>query len=248
MIQSAGNSGQPRDLHESAIGIEFFYPALHTSNSKSKTLKRKLMKNLALLSATSALMFATGSLQANEWFDSPEKPLYVQALGGLNFLEAKCGYGSRLSTKVGYVVSGSIGYELSNGLRAEAEVAFRRNTADTIHFFGGNYPIDMHYQTTSYMGNLLWDISLCRFGLNIERYRPFIGAGIGCDQQYYETNDFHGCVRAKNAIFAWQVMAGISYELYENWNLSLGYNFHKPGTTGVYNQAVTLAVKHNFCL
>ena len=192
------------------------------------------MKNRALLLANAAVILSTNFLQADGWFESSETPFYVQALGGLNFLEAKCGYGSHLSTKIGYVVSGSVGYELANGLRAEAEVAFRRNNADNIHFFGGDYSIDMHYQTTSYMGNLLWDISLCRFGWGLGRYRPFIGAGAGCDQQYYETNEFHGCVRAKNAVFAWQVMAGINYAFSDRWNLALGYNFHKPGTCLLY--------------
>lgn len=206
------------------------------------------MKKLAFLLATSIQLFTQTSLQADQWFCPAENPVYIQALGGLNFLNAKCGYGSHLSTQIGYLASGSVGYEFANGLRAEAEVAFRRNTADNIHFFGGDYPLDMHYQTTSYMGNVLWDISLCRFGWDLGCYRPFVGAGIGCDQQYYETNDFHGCVRAKNAIFAWQVMAGIGYELSSQWKMSLGYNFHKPGTTGIYNQAVTLAVKYNFCL
>ena len=44
------------------------------------------------------------------------------------------------------------------GLRLEAEYAFRRNAIRKIHFFAEGSSKHGHFQTSSYMANLLWDL------------------------------------------------------------------------------------------
>ncbi len=46
-----------------------------------------------------------------------------------------------------------------------------------------------HFQTSSYMANLLWDLPLSSWGCAFWNIQPFIGAGIGYDfQQMHSSN------------------------------------------------------------
>ena len=75
------------------------------------------------------------------------------------------------------------------GLRLEAEYAFRRNAIRKIDFYAEGSSKHGHFQTSSYMANLLWDLPLSSWGCAFWNIQPFIGAGIGYDfQQMHSSN------------------------------------------------------------
>ncbi len=71
---------------------------------------------------------------------------------------------SKTKYKAGYIIAGSLGYCWNYGLNLEAEYAFRRNEIKKIHFFGQGSSKHGHFQTSSYMANLLWDLPLSTWG------------------------------------------------------------------------------------
>lgn len=170
---------------------------------------------------------------------------YAQVLGGLSFLDAECGYGSKLDMNTGCLISGSLGYRLPYGLRGEGEIAYRLNKSKNIDFFDEKFAIDLKYKTVSVMANLLWDLPLHLLNVNLGAFTPYIGVGGGYDNQHLSTDDFHRCIRAKNGIFGWQLMGGIRFQCSSSWDISLGYNYHASGTKGIRYQAVTLGASYN---
>ena len=167
---------------------------------------------------------------------------YAKVLGGANFLQNTTIDGNKAFYQPGYVFAGSLGYCWRNyGLRLEAEYAFRRNAIDKIHFITQGSSTHGHFQTSSYMANLLWDLLGCSFW----KIQPFIGAGIGYDsQKMHATNsriDFH----QKWNRFAWQAMAGFAFSIFRNAELTLEYQFHEGGGH-FYNHAVAAGFVYKF--
>ena len=93
-------------------------------------------------------------------------------LGGANFLQSTAIDGNKSYYQTGYIIAGSLGYCWRDGLRLEAEYAFRRNAIRKIDFFGEGSSNHGHFQTSSYMANLLWDVPLAR-GVRILEYPTF---------------------------------------------------------------------------
>jgi len=91
--------------------------------------------------------------------------------------------------KTGYLVSGSLGYSWSYGLRLEAEYAYRRNSLKNFHFFGRTFSLDGYFQSSSYMANLLWGLPLSSWGCYFWQIQPSIGAGVGYDVQQIHANN-----------------------------------------------------------
>ena len=129
------------------------------------------MKKNILLLLMSLLFFMAGDAQAQEWCDEDlcysednccvhETNFYAKILGGANFLQNTEITENKSTYQTGYIIAGSLGYCWRNGLRLEAEYAFRRNTIRKIDFFVEGSSKHGHYQASSYMANLLWDLPL----------------------------------------------------------------------------------------
>ncbi len=73
--------------------------------------------------------------------------------------------------------------------------------------------------TNSLMTNAYYDVPLS------DVIRPYIGAGVGLG--HIKSNIFG--VSKSTTNFAWQLMAGINYDLTEHWKLDLGYNYISYG-------------------
>lgn len=201
------------------------------------------MKKNILLLLTALLSLVKVGVQAEEesFCCSDERNFYAKILSGVNFLQST----NNATYKTGYIVSASLGYYYCYGLRLEAEYAFRRNAIRKIHFFGEGSSHHGHFQTSSCMANLLWDLplSFCECW-NIQ---PFIGAGIGYDfQQEHSSNsrvDFH----QKWNHFAWQLIAGFAYPIFCNTDITLEYKFHQGGCH-FYNHSLGVGLVYNFGL
>jgi opacity protein-like surface antigen len=146
---------------------------------------------------------------------------YGELCGGVNFLQTKTRHDIKLIENPGYIIGASIGIHACYGLRLEAEFAYRKNFLNKIRFLGLNFRRNGHFESFSYMGNMLWDFPLkCIF-------RPYIGGGIGYDFQQSVTRSVGLDGKKNKKDFAWQVMAGLKYEFLFLLNISLEYKYHQ---------------------
>jgi DNA invertase Pin-like site-specific DNA recombinase len=164
-----------------------------------------MKKNIQLL-VMSLLFFMTADAQAQEWCaeDSnciDETNFYAKILGGANFLQNTSLEGNKSTYQTGYVVAGSLGYCWHYDLRLEGEYAFRRNGIRKINFFGEGFSRHGHFQTSSYMANLLWDLPLSSWGCTFWDIQPFIGAGIGYDFQQMRSSNSRIVFHQSGTIF-----------------------------------------------
>lgn len=196
------------------------------------------MKKTILPLLISLLFFMT--VDAEEWFEEDiwccediccfdETPFYAKVLGGVNFLQNTSIQGNRASYQKGYIFAGSLGYSWCNGVRLEAEYAYRRNAISKIHFCGQGCSKRGHFQASSYMANLLWDLPLSTWWCAFGEIQPFLGAGIGYDFQKMHSANSSIIFNQKWRHFAWQVMAGFAFPIFCNAELTLEYQFHQGG-------------------
>ncbi|MBR5482753.1 MAG: porin family protein [Alphaproteobacteria bacterium] len=105
----------------------------------------------------------------------------------------------------------SIRTELEYNKKADIESSFS-------DFIGDTYKTKI--ETQSFMFNAYYDINT---GTN---FTPYIGGGVGCAQikaqdQYW--SEFYGDI--KDTVFSWQVGAGISYSINDNFVVDAGYRY-----------------------
>lgn len=173
--------------------------------------------------------------------------IYTKVFGGANFLQTETSGGVSTRYSPGYVVSGSLGYRWGYlGLRVEAEYAYRRNSLRNIHFLGRTFSLNGHFQSSSYMANLLWDLPLYNWGCDFYGIEPFIGGGVGYDVQRIHGSNAGLTLSDKKRGFAWQVMAGLGYPIFCNTYLSLEYKFHKGRLSHLYNHSLGLGLNFSF--
>lgn len=208
------------------------------------------------------LLMSAASLRADSYdccYDDccyDENNLYVEIFGGANFLQVGTPKKHiHPSYDTGYMIDGAIGYRWNCGPRVEFEYAYRRNNLDNIKIYDTNYHPHGHLQTSSYMGNFLWDFNLAQWGYNCWDITPFIGAGIGYDVQQIkahrevvETTDVDPNFHKEKKGFAWQVIAGLGYPIMCNANITLEYKFHRGPLTHVNNHTVGVGLVYQFNL
>lgn len=173
-------------------------------------------------------------------------PLYFEILGGANFLQTQTSDGVLANFKTGYIVSGALGLKACYGWRGEFEYAFRKNSLKSLHFFGRTFPVSGHFQSSSYMANLLWDLPLDSWGCPTFCLRPFLGAGIGYDYQMISGGNDAMTYKQHKKGFAWQVMAGIGYSIFCQLDLSLEYKFHQGALKHLYNHDLGLGLTYSY--
>ncbi len=171
---------------------------------------------------------------------------YVEGFGGANFLQNTTIDGNKTSYESGYVFSGMLGFSWNQcGLRLEGEYAFRRNAIKKMHFITQGTSHHGHFQTTSYMGNLLWDLPLCWLGCPMWKVQPFIGLGLGYDSQKVHSSNSFVDFHQKWHHLSWQTMAGFAFPLFRNAQLTVEYKFHQGGSH-FYNHSVGLGFVYKF--
>lgn len=181
----------------------------------------------------------------SDWMD--ETNFYGKIFGGANFLQKSRRSEIKSTFKTGYIVAGALGVRSCYGLRLEAEYAYRRNTLKKIHFSGRPFSMHGHFQTSSYMANLLWDLPLCSWGCAFWDIQPFIGAGLGYDFQRIHSSNSRFVYSQKWNHFSWQLMAGVAYPIFCNTELTLEYKFHQGGCH-FYNHSIGVGLVYQFGL
>lgn len=194
---------------------------------------------LTLLASTAvvALAFTAPAQAAGNW--------YVGFFGGANWVDDHS-FSAATSPTVsadtltwstdgdtGFVVGGAIGLNLSgmaNGLRAEIEVAYRQNKVDGAWITNTTTPtavssgtLDFDHSTFSVMANAWYDFDL-------GGVRPYLGGGVGwaeteLDGQYL--GGVTGPFDFKDDGFAWQLGAGVNFDVSPNVQMGIGYRYFK---------------------
>lgn len=192
-----------------------------------------MKKNIQLLLMSLSLLLAAAA-QAQEFLDEDfcctnETDFYAKVLGGVNFLQNTEINGNKSTYQAGYIIAGSLGYCWNYGLCLEAEYAFRRNAISKIHFFSQGSSRHGHYQASSYMANLLWNLPLSLWGCTYCDIQSYIGAGIGYDFQQMHSSNHRIIFHQRWKHFSWQVMAGLAFPIFCNAEIDLEYKFHQGG-------------------
>ncbi|WP_404382911.1 OmpA family protein [Caenispirillum salinarum] len=116
----------------------------------------------------------------------------------------------------GWGALGSLGYAWGNGLRTELEFSWRQNQADAI----GGTDLGGEVKTMAGMVNVLYDID---FGLP---FKPYVGAGAGAARVAFDDVTAGATTIDEGELgFAWQGIAGASYSLGANTDLTLDYRY-----------------------
>ena len=174
------------------------------------------------------------------------KNVYAKIYGGANFLQSTSISGNHATYDAGYIFAGSLGYCWLYGLHWEGEYAFRRNAIHKISFVSQGDSKDGHFQTSSYMANMLWYVPLSSWGYGCCNFRPLIGVGIGYDFEQMSASNSLIIFNQKWHVFAWQAVAGLAYTPFCNTELTLEYKFHQGDH--FYNHAIGIALTYKYGL
>lgn len=204
------------------------------------------MKKNTLLLLIPFLFFTTAQTHSQEWCDEQlffvnQTNLYTKFFGGVNLLQHSRTDGNRSTFKAGYIIAGSLGYYLSCDLRLEAEYAFRRNAIKRIDFFVEDFSTRGHFQSSSFMANLLWDLPVSFCGCA----HPFIGIGLGYDFQQMHSSNSRIIFNQKWNSLSWQVMTGLIYPIFCNADMTLEYKFHQGGRH-FYSHSIGIGLWYRF--
>jgi outer membrane autotransporter protein len=167
---------------------------------------------------------------------------YIGAQAGASFLEdaENSGSGSDITstTKDGYSVAGAAGYRFGNGLRADAELGYSRQGFDRLQIradggLGAAFGVGSlngatvnatgHISALSLLANLWYDLDL---GCAV---KPYAGGGVGAARISATDVAVSGVtiVNGSDTVFAFQLGAGIGYEVLPAAIVSLDYRYFR---------------------
>ncbi|WP_339481265.1 MULTISPECIES: outer membrane protein [unclassified Pseudomonas] len=134
----------------------------------------------------------------------------------------------------GYATGLALGWRFPVGLRPEVELSYRRNTLDQfnnrVYEGGGSIEGKGEEQASSLMANLWYDIP--NLPAPLSRFTPYVGGGLGYAVLTIKGLEAGGVEFGgthRDTVSAWQLGAGIAYELSEHWSMSLDYRYFKTG-------------------
>jgi len=117
----------------------------------------------------------------------------------------------------GITFGGAFGYDFGNDFRIEEEITYRNNDVDPF-----NLPVGLTIKNTnlSFMTNGYFDIDL---GIPL---KPYLGAGIGFSSIEREvTSPSFGTAKDKDTVLAYQLMAGLGFEINPMITITAGYRY-----------------------
>ena len=205
---------------------------------------KKKLRQLLILPLVAIASGAEAQEQVTKDCYADIKNVYVKIFGGANVLQNTSISENNATYNAGYIFSGSLGYCWDYGLHWEGEYAFRRNAIDEIKFFSQGNSHDGHFQTSSYMANMLWYVPLSSWTNKCWNFRPLMGLGIGYDFQQMIASNSRIDFNQKFYVFSWQGMLGFAYAFPYNTELTLEYKFHQGDN--FYNHAVGLGFAYKF--
>jgi opacity protein-like surface antigen len=153
-----------------------------------------------------------------------DEGFYISGAAGIGFPSAEIeGYDIDLDS--GLVLNGALGYNFGSA-RVEAAIGYQS------HDFSDSDDEDGSILTV--MGNAYYDFDA---GSGV---KPYIMGGLGIASVDSSVTD-------DETVFAWQVGAGLGFEIAECTTLDLGYRYLKPSDLDVYGYNVEIE-SHNITL
>lgn len=172
-----------------------------------------------MLAKSVAAVAVCAALISSPWAaNAAQEGFYIGAAGGVNVLPEDSKLGSQdADLEWGGAGLGALGYAFNNGFRVEGEFGFRQNDIDGI---SGSTGGTGQYQTSTFMGNLLYDFD--RFGLPIT---PYLGVGVGAGRVSARGVGpvTGGTIDDSDTGFAFQGIAGAALDLNRYLTLTADY-------------------------
>jgi len=174
-----------------------------------------------ILTAILALVFITTSAHAADkgMYLSGNLGLSIASDSDLSVLGVDIG---EISFDPGITIGGAIGYDYGN-IRAEGEIAYHFWDMDELTVSGilpgcpCTGPIDGDASALSFMVNGYYDFPVANSSI-----APYLGGGIGFANV---EAGFSGLPDDSDLVFAYQIMAGIGFEINPSTTLTLGYRY-----------------------
>ncbi|MBF0166738.1 MAG: OmpA family protein [Alphaproteobacteria bacterium] len=193
----------------------------------------------AILSAA-LLVGLSGAAQAQQ----AGSGIYTGLMGGYNWLQDSDIKGNGVNAKAdfdgGFGVLGALGYDYGRfnwgNLRAELELGYRQNGANSVSGTGivsGPGSLSGDVNVFSGMVNGLWDVPVT-FPV-----RPYLGAGIGAARVNVDNVKRAGVsqIDDSDTAFAYQGIAGLGWEITNNWRANLDYRYFSTLDLGLKSAA-----------
>jgi len=184
-----------------------------------------LMKLKALLLGTVAAVSVIAMSQQSE---ARNNGWYIGLEGGANWVDDNnglVGFSSSAPTTTdtfqfdtGWSVLATVGYAFDNNWRVELEGAYRKNDIDLFVTSGGFNATGGDLNQLSIVANVLYDIPLT------ERLDLTFGVGAGVSRSELDA-PFPGAGDDDDWNFAYQGIAGLSYEVTDRLDLTLTYRY-----------------------
>jgi len=166
---------------------------------------------------------------------------YVSAMGGVNWVAkqdltqndldfVEMQYNQPLHS--GYATGLAVGWGFPVGLRPELELNYRRNTLDQfnhrVYEGGGSIEGKGEEEASSVMANLWYDVK--HLPAPFSRLTPYVGGGLGYAVLTISGLEAGGVQFGgthRDTVGAYQLGAGVGYELTEHWSMSVDYRYFK---------------------
>jgi opacity protein-like surface antigen len=190
-------------------------------------MKRTLLSLLVALAAVTLLASVASAAGAPYY---PMHPYFSVHVGGTWLQDADIDFDdptepdAEVEFDNGFNVGGAFGYDYGLA-RLEIELAHRENDVDTINNVNGAFKGDGDFSATSLMLNGYWDFET---GSPVV---PYLGGGIGFanvsanNVKVFDVNGVNSFVDDDDNVFAYQLAAGIAFDINPALTLDLGYRF-----------------------
>ena len=179
-------------------------------------LKKRLLGTGAIVGA--ALLLAAPAVA--------QEGSYVGIHGGTNYLMDSDLEGAGVfqvsEFDIGFAVGGVVGYKWKSGLRAEAEVTYRKNELDKLDLGFTTIPAsDGDRDSLVFMANGFYDIDIG------SKFMPYLGGGVGFAHISINDASIFGVTLADDSdtVFAFQLGGGVNFALSPRVSFSLDYRY-----------------------
>ena len=170
---------------------------------------------------------------------------YVAVKGGYSILSKK----DNIKYKNGF--TGAVEFGVAyDAWRLGLEVSYKQNKikeSTNNHVNADNYK-NGKYLSLAAMINAYYDYALT------DECSLYLGLGLGADKVSIKDNG-NNAKELSKVVFAWQVMAGVAYDINENWTIEAGYRLFNTAKAKLDGQhkikapfasSLELGVRYNF--
>jgi len=143
---------------------------------------------------------------------------------------------AKMTLDSGFLATAAVGYDFTGPFRVEGEYGWQKNDLDQLSFnnqFGNFQEGDL--TTQSLMVNAYYDLATS------SPWSPFVGAGIGWAKVDLDTPALP--LGDNDDVFAYQLMAGVSYAIDDQWSIDGQYRFF--GTQDATIQGADFSMNSN---